>query len=66
MKKAFKMLKTIETQISLKTEDTGKIFEMAICKTYGIPFVGKYKYGMEEPELIMNKLILLKKYYEGI
>jgi len=63
MKKAFKMLKTIETQISLKTEDTGKIFEMAICKTYGIPFVGKYKYGMEEPELIMNKLILLKKYF---
>jgi hypothetical protein len=47
----------------LKTEDTGKIFEMAICKTFDIPFVGKYKYEMEEADSLMNKLILLKNYF---
>ena len=31
----------------LKTEDTGKIFEKAICEVYGIDYVGPYKY--EEP-----------------
>lgn len=28
----------------LKTEDTGKIFEKAICDAYGIPFDGPFKY----------------------
>ena len=31
----------------LKTEDTGKMFEMAICYAYGIEYNGKYKYSME-------------------
>jgi hypothetical protein len=47
----------------VQTENTGKIFEMAICKTYNIPYVGKYKYGMEEPEILKNKLISLKNHF---
>jgi len=59
MKKHYKMFKNV----NLQTENTGKIFEMAICKTYNIPYVGKYKYGMEEPEIIKNKLSLLKEHF---
>jgi hypothetical protein len=39
------------------TEDTGKIFEMAICLAYGIPYDGKYKYSMELPEKLKPRLI---------
>ncbi len=46
-----------------KTENTGKIFEMAICKTYNIPYIGKYKYGMEEPDILKDKLVLLKNHF---
>jgi hypothetical protein len=38
------------------TEDTGKIFEMAICMAYGIPYDGKYKYSMEIPEKLKPRL----------
>jgi hypothetical protein len=38
------------------TEDTGKIFEMAICLAYGIPYDGKYKYEMEIPEKLKSRL----------
>lgn len=41
------------------TEDTGKIFEMAICLAYGIPYNGKYKYSMETPEQLKPRLIKL-------
>ena len=34
-------------------EDTGKIFEMAIC----IEYKGKYKYGLEEPAKLSLKLV---------
>lgn len=37
------------------TEDTGKIFEKAICLRYGIDYVGPYKYGLDKP----NKIIPL-------
>jgi hypothetical protein len=47
----------------IKTENTGKIFEMAICKTYNIPYIGNYKYGMEEPEILKDKLISLKNHF---
>lgn len=40
----------------LLTEDTGKIFEMAICMAYGIPYDGKYKYSMELPEKLKPRL----------
>ena len=43
----------------LQTEDTGKIFEMAICVAYGISYNGKYKYGMEVPDSLKYRLLKL-------
>ncbi len=43
----------------IETEDTGKQFEMAICLTYGIPYNGTYKYGMEIPEKLKKRLTQL-------
>ena len=48
-----------ETQ-TLKTEDLGKIFEMAICLLYETPFDGKYKYSMEESNVIKTRIQPLK------
>jgi hypothetical protein len=47
----------------LQTEDTGKIFEMAICLAYGIPYDGKYKYGMEIPEKLKLRLCKLTEMF---
>jgi hypothetical protein len=47
----------------LQTEDTGKIFEMAICLAYGIPYDGKYKYGMEIPEKLKPRLSKLTEMF---
>jgi len=41
------------------TEDTGKIFEMAICLAYGILYDGKYKYSMEMPAKLKPRLTKL-------
>ena len=43
----------------VKTEDTGKQFEMAVCLAYGIPFIGKYKYSMGIPEKLKLRLTKL-------
>lgn len=43
-------------QTVLKTEDTGKMFEMAICVAWGIPYDGKYKYSMELAERLKPRL----------
>lgn len=40
----------------LLTEDTGKMFEMAICLAYGIEYDGKYKYDMELPYMLQSRL----------
>ena len=45
---------------TLKTEDLGKIFEMAICLLYEIPFDGKYKYSMEESNVLKTRIQHLK------
>jgi len=47
----------------VKTEDTGKSFEMAICLAYGIPYDGKYKYGMEIPEKLKPRLTKLTELF---
>jgi hypothetical protein len=47
----------------LKTEDTGKMFEMAICLAYGIPYDGKYKYAMEKPESLKCRLLKLTELF---
>ena len=40
----------------VKTEDLGKIFEMAICLLYETPFEGKYKYSMEEAACLRTRI----------
>ena len=47
----------------LQTEDTGKKFEMAICLAYDIPYDGKYKYSIEEPEKLKERLYKLKELF---
>ena len=46
---------------TLQTEDLGKIFEMAICILYGIPFDGKYKYSMDKAEKLKDRIIGLNE-----
>jgi hypothetical protein len=41
------------------TEDTGKIFEMAICLALGTLYDGKYKYSKEIPEKLKPRLTRL-------
>jgi len=50
--------KKVEPQ--LKTEDFGKIFEMAICLLYSIPFDGKFKYSITDSESLIQRLLRLK------
>ena len=45
-----------EKEKSLKTEDTGIIFEKAICLAYGINYDRKYKYDNEIPEKLKLRL----------
>lgn len=48
--------KDLTTEKKLKTEDLGKIFEMAICLLYNTPFEGKYKYSMEEANALKHRI----------
>ena len=43
----------------VKTEDTGKMLEMGICLAFGIPYDGKYKYGMDVPNKLKPRLTKL-------
>lgn len=59
-----KIIESIEKLIitqpkKILTEDTGKIFEKAICLAYGILYDGKYKYSMEIPEKLKPRLTKL-------
>ena len=47
-------------KMPLKTEDLGKLFEMAICFAYNVPYVGPYKYGMELSNKLKDRLSKLK------
>jgi hypothetical protein len=40
----------------LQTEDTGKIFEKAICDAYGIPFDGPFQYSQAEVDKLTPRL----------
>jgi hypothetical protein len=46
------------------TEDLGKIFEMAICLLYEIPYVGKYKYSLDEATALMNRIRGLRSVFD--
>jgi len=56
----------IQTQSKIKTEDTGKEFEMAICTVCEIPYKGPYKYTMELAELLKDRLIKIKPLFPNI
>jgi len=47
--------------MKLQTEDLGKMFEMAICVAYEIPYDGPYKYSMELSEKLKERLCKLKE-----
>lgn len=51
---------------TLKTEDTGKMFEMAICLAYGIDYDGKYKYDMELPRALQPRLAKLPELFPKV
>jgi hypothetical protein len=40
----------------LKTEDTGKMFEMGLCMAMGIPYEGPYKYSLDLPTKLQPRL----------
>lgn len=42
------------------TEDLGKIFEMGICLLYDITYDGKYKYSLQDANVIKDRLYGLK------
>ena len=54
------MENTTPVKKPLQTEDLGKIFEMAICRLYDIPFVGKYKYSIEAAEQLKTRICAFK------
>ena len=43
----------------LRTEDTGKIFEMALCLAFNTPFVGPYKYSLTDALKLLPRLTIL-------
>jgi hypothetical protein len=47
---------THPTTTPLKTEDTGKIFEKAICDAYGIPYDGPFQYSQDEVDKLTPRL----------
>lgn len=49
--------------MSIETEDTGKIFEMAICLTYDVKYDGKFKYDIEKAKKLVERLTKLKELF---
>lgn len=47
---------TTTTTTPLKTEDTGKIFEKAICDAYGIPYNGPFQYSQADVDKLTPRL----------
>jgi len=48
------------TTVKIQTENTGKIFEKSLCLVYNIPYVGKYKYDLDTPQILVPRLTRLK------
>lgn len=44
------------TEPKVKTEDTGKMFEMGLCMAMGIPYDGPYKYSLDLPTKLQPRL----------
>ena len=47
-------------KMAIQTENTGKIFERAVCLLYRTPYVGKYKYDIETAQNLVPRLERLK------
>jgi hypothetical protein len=54
---------TNEVVKNVRTEDLGKIFEMAICLLYEINYDGKYRYSMKEAQILKERLYKLKEVF---
>jgi len=50
----------------LLTEDLGKIFEKAICLVFNTPYIGPYKYGLDEPNKLKIRLEKLKDHFPSL
>jgi hypothetical protein len=50
----------------LLTEDLGKIFEKAICLVFNTPYIGPYKYGLDEPNKLKLRLEKLKDHFPSL
>lgn len=46
----------------VRTEDLGKIVEMAVCRTFATPFQGPFRYEMHRVEAILPRLTSLPTY----
>lgn len=60
------MNNVIKRSSKILTEDTGKMFEMAICLAYGIEYDGKYKYDMELPRALQGRLAKLPELFPKV
>ena len=56
-------LSSISSTPKLQTEDTGKIFEMAICLAYDTKYNGPYKYSMETATQLSLRLHALRELF---
>lgn len=62
--KKYRLVKELKEELSnvlgliprVKTEDTGHIFEMAICLTLKIEYIGKFKYSMNKAEELSSRM----------
>ena len=50
------LTETPKTTTPLMTEDTGKIFEKAICDAYGIPYNGPFQYSQADVDKLTPRL----------
>jgi hypothetical protein len=50
----------------LLTEDLGKQLEMGVCLAVNTPYNGPYKYGMDVPEALKPRLMILNNLHPGI
>jgi hypothetical protein len=53
----------MNTITKIRTEDTGKIFEKAICLAYGIDYDGPFKYSLEKAEQLKSRLTKLPELF---
>jgi hypothetical protein len=53
----------IYNHTKLKTEDTGKILEYAVCLALNTPYKSSFKYSIQEAKRLAQKLTHIRKYF---